>query len=170
MYLYLLNFLAHNWNKGRTRSIFLLPPISVVSNETCSLHFIIYWPIRNPERQTLTRPELLCDSERRLFSLIPTASSSYLTLPSGVFGIPLGNLLSAPLCFSKRRNLLCCISWRQKGTVLLSNSFFLLQVRVTQGLKQTHTEQINRLHIKHQTECDLLEDLRWAVKGQAVVE
>uniref|UniRef100_A0A4W6D6V4 FCH and double SH3 domains 2 n=1 Tax=Lates calcarifer TaxID=8187 RepID=A0A4W6D6V4_LATCA len=33
-------------------------------------------------------------------------------------------------------------------------------VRVTQELKHTHAEQMSRLHIKHQTECDLLEDLR----------
>lgn len=39
---------------------------------------------------------------------------------------------------------------------------FLLQVRVTQELKHTHGEQLSRLHVKHQTECDLLEDLRWA--------
>uniref|UniRef100_A0AAQ5X8T7 FCH and double SH3 domains 2 n=1 Tax=Amphiprion ocellaris TaxID=80972 RepID=A0AAQ5X8T7_AMPOC len=37
---------------------------------------------------------------------------------------------------------------------------FLLQVRVTQELKHTHAEQMSRLQIKHQTECDLLEDLR----------
>uniref|UniRef100_A0A672ZRG7 F-BAR and double SH3 domains protein 2-like n=1 Tax=Sphaeramia orbicularis TaxID=375764 RepID=A0A672ZRG7_9TELE len=35
-----------------------------------------------------------------------------------------------------------------------------LMVRVTQELKHTHAEQMSRLHIKHQTECDLLEDLR----------
>lgn len=34
------------------------------------------------------------------------------------------------------------------------------QVRVTQELKQTHAEQLSRLHVKHQTEGDLLEDLR----------
>uniref|UniRef100_A0A7N8YCB2 F-BAR and double SH3 domains protein 2-like n=1 Tax=Mastacembelus armatus TaxID=205130 RepID=A0A7N8YCB2_9TELE len=33
-------------------------------------------------------------------------------------------------------------------------------VRVTQELKQTHAEQMSRLHIKHQAESDLLEDLR----------
>uniref|UniRef100_A0A672FDM4 F-BAR and double SH3 domains protein 2-like n=1 Tax=Salarias fasciatus TaxID=181472 RepID=A0A672FDM4_SALFA len=37
-------------------------------------------------------------------------------------------------------------------------------VRVSQELKQTHTEQLSRLHIKHQTECELLEDLS-RVKG-----
>lgn len=42
-------------------------------------------------------------------------------------------------------------------------SFFPVnQVRVSQELKHTHAEQMNRLNIKHQTECDLLEDLRWA--------
>ncbi|TNN01917.1 hypothetical protein fugu_011299 [Takifugu bimaculatus] len=35
-----------------------------------------------------------------------------------------------------------------------------LQVKVTQELKNTHTEQMTRLHFKHQTECDLLEDMR----------
>uniref|UniRef100_A0A671Y5P3 F-BAR and double SH3 domains protein 2 n=1 Tax=Sparus aurata TaxID=8175 RepID=A0A671Y5P3_SPAAU len=34
------------------------------------------------------------------------------------------------------------------------------QVKVTQELKNTHTEQMTRLHFKHQTECDLLEDMR----------
>uniref|UniRef100_A0A8C6WIQ7 Uncharacterized protein n=1 Tax=Neogobius melanostomus TaxID=47308 RepID=A0A8C6WIQ7_9GOBI len=33
-------------------------------------------------------------------------------------------------------------------------------VRVTQELKQAHGEQINRLQLKHQSECELLEDLR----------
>lgn len=36
-----------------------------------------------------------------------------------------------------------------------------LQVKVTQELKNTHTEQMTRLHFKHQTECDLLEDMRY---------
>ncbi|XP_026227265.1 F-BAR and double SH3 domains protein 2-like [Anabas testudineus] len=44
------------------------------------------------------------------------------------------------------------------------------KVRVTQGLKQTHAEQMNRLHIKHQTECDLLEDLRSFSQKRAAVE
>uniref|UniRef100_A0A673FZ48 F-BAR and double SH3 domains protein 2-like n=1 Tax=Sinocyclocheilus rhinocerous TaxID=307959 RepID=A0A673FZ48_9TELE len=30
---------------------------------------------------------------------------------------------------------------------------------LTQELKNTHTEQLGRLHLKHQTECDLLEDM-----------
>uniref|UniRef100_A0A671R460 F-BAR and double SH3 domains protein 2-like n=1 Tax=Sinocyclocheilus anshuiensis TaxID=1608454 RepID=A0A671R460_9TELE len=34
------------------------------------------------------------------------------------------------------------------------------KVKVTQELKNTHTEQLGRLHLKHQTECDLLEDMR----------
>lgn len=38
---------------------------------------------------------------------------------------------------------------------------FFLQVKVTQELKNTHTEQMTRLHFKHQTECDLLEDMRY---------
>ncbi|MED6238943.1 hypothetical protein AMECASPLE_020784 [Ameca splendens] len=33
------------------------------------------------------------------------------------------------------------------------------KVKVTQELKNTHTEQMTRLHFKHQTECDLLEDM-----------
>uniref|UniRef100_A0A8C7ZL37 F-BAR and double SH3 domains protein 2 n=1 Tax=Oryzias sinensis TaxID=183150 RepID=A0A8C7ZL37_9TELE len=32
---------------------------------------------------------------------------------------------------------------------------------MTQELKNTHTEQMTRLHFKHQTECDLLEDMRY---------
>ncbi|XP_069004040.1 F-BAR and double SH3 domains protein 2-like isoform X4 [Embiotoca jacksoni] len=43
---------------------------------------------------------------------------------------------------------------------LLDVSFCFLQVKVTQELKNTHTEQMTRLHFKHQTECDLLEDMR----------
>ncbi|XP_041734080.2 F-BAR and double SH3 domains protein 2-like isoform X3 [Coregonus clupeaformis] len=34
------------------------------------------------------------------------------------------------------------------------------KVKVTQELKNTHIEQMTRLHLKHQTECDLLEDMR----------
>ncbi|XP_061575246.1 F-BAR and double SH3 domains protein 2-like isoform X2 [Cololabis saira] len=34
------------------------------------------------------------------------------------------------------------------------------KVKVTQELKNTHTEQMTRLHFKHQTESDLLEDMR----------
>ncbi|KAK7883264.1 hypothetical protein WMY93_029438 [Mugilogobius chulae] len=34
------------------------------------------------------------------------------------------------------------------------------KVKVTQELKNTHTDQMTRLHFKHQTECDLLEDMR----------
>uniref|UniRef100_A0A8C4ZJC0 FCH and double SH3 domains 2 n=2 Tax=Gadus morhua TaxID=8049 RepID=A0A8C4ZJC0_GADMO len=33
-------------------------------------------------------------------------------------------------------------------------------VKVTQELKNTHTDQMTRLHFKHQTECDLLDDMR----------
>ncbi|CAF91179.1 unnamed protein product, partial [Tetraodon nigroviridis] len=43
-------------------------------------------------------------------------------------------------------------------------------VRVSQELKHTHAEQMNRLHIKHQTECDLLEDLRTFSLKRAAVE
>ncbi|XP_056140510.1 F-BAR and double SH3 domains protein 2-like [Lampris incognitus] len=44
------------------------------------------------------------------------------------------------------------------------------KVRVTQELKQIHAEQMSRLHIKHQTECDLLEDLRTFSQKKAAVE
>ncbi|XP_031696252.1 F-BAR and double SH3 domains protein 2-like [Anarrhichthys ocellatus] len=44
------------------------------------------------------------------------------------------------------------------------------KVRVTQELKHTHAEQTNRLQIKHQTECDLLEDLRTFSQKRAAVE
>ncbi|XP_029957428.1 F-BAR and double SH3 domains protein 2-like [Salarias fasciatus] len=44
------------------------------------------------------------------------------------------------------------------------------KVRVSQELKQTHTEQLSRLHIKHQTECELLEDLRSFSQKRAAVE
>ncbi|KAM9846718.1 F-BAR and double SH3 domains protein 2-like [Aulostomus maculatus] len=44
------------------------------------------------------------------------------------------------------------------------------KVRVTQELKHTHAEQMSRLHVKHQTECDLLEDLRSFSQKRAAVE
>ncbi|CDQ58372.1 F-BAR and double SH3 domains protein 2 isoform X1 [Oncorhynchus mykiss] len=44
------------------------------------------------------------------------------------------------------------------------------KVKVTQELKHTHAEQISRLHIKHQTECDLLEDLRTFSQKKAAIE
>ncbi|TKS83204.1 SH3 domains protein 2 Carom [Collichthys lucidus] len=44
------------------------------------------------------------------------------------------------------------------------------KVRVSQELKHTHAEQMSRLHIKHQTECDLLEDLRTFSQKRAAVE
>ncbi|XP_034025293.1 F-BAR and double SH3 domains protein 2-like isoform X4 [Thalassophryne amazonica] len=34
------------------------------------------------------------------------------------------------------------------------------KVKVTQELRNTHTEQMTRLHFKHQSECELLEDMR----------
>uniref|UniRef100_A0A8K9Y4F0 F-BAR and double SH3 domains protein 2 n=1 Tax=Oncorhynchus mykiss TaxID=8022 RepID=A0A8K9Y4F0_ONCMY len=37
---------------------------------------------------------------------------------------------------------------------------YTLIVKVTQELKNSHLEQMTRLHLKHQTECDLLEDMR----------
>uniref|UniRef100_A0A3P9MEM9 F-BAR and double SH3 domains protein 2 n=1 Tax=Oryzias latipes TaxID=8090 RepID=A0A3P9MEM9_ORYLA len=42
----------------------------------------------------------------------------------------------------------------------MQSSGFYSCVKVTQELKNTHTEQMTRLHFKHQTECDLLEDMR----------
>lgn len=44
------------------------------------------------------------------------------------------------------------------------------KVRVTQELKHTHTEQINRLQLKHQSECELLEDLRTFSQKRAAIE
>ncbi|KAM4620749.1 F-BAR and double SH3 domains protein 2-like [Polymixia lowei] len=44
------------------------------------------------------------------------------------------------------------------------------KVRVTQELKHTHADQMSRLHIKHQTECELLEDLRTFSQKKAAVE
>lgn len=42
----------------------------------------------------------------------------------------------------------------------LANVLDLFQVKVTQELKNIHTEQMSRLQAKHQAECDLLEDIR----------
>ncbi|CAN9501047.1 unnamed protein product [Ophioblennius macclurei] len=44
------------------------------------------------------------------------------------------------------------------------------KVRVTQELKHTHAEQLSRLHVKHQAECELLEDLRSFSQKRAAVE
>uniref|UniRef100_A0A672PN33 FCH and double SH3 domains 2 n=1 Tax=Sinocyclocheilus grahami TaxID=75366 RepID=A0A672PN33_SINGR len=44
------------------------------------------------------------------------------------------------------------------------------KVKVTQELKNTHTEQLGRLHLKHQTECDLLEDMRTYSQKKATLE
>ncbi|XP_010869103.2 F-BAR and double SH3 domains protein 2 isoform X1 [Esox lucius] len=44
------------------------------------------------------------------------------------------------------------------------------KVKVTQELKHTHAEQLSRLHIKHHTECDLLEDLRTYSQKKAALE
>ncbi|MEQ2295531.1 F-BAR and double SH3 domains protein 2, partial [Ameca splendens] len=43
-------------------------------------------------------------------------------------------------------------------------------VRLTQELKHTQAEQMSQLQIKHQTECDLLEDLRTFSQKRAAVE
>ncbi|TRZ02152.1 hypothetical protein DNTS_014243 [Danionella cerebrum] len=43
-------------------------------------------------------------------------------------------------------------------------------VKVTQELKNTHMEQLGRLHLKHQTECDLLEDMRTYSQKKATLE
>lgn len=50
-----------------------------------------------------------------------------------------------------------CCAWIKHQ----SFTFCSLQVKVTQELKNTHTEQMTRLHFKHQSECDLLEDMRY---------
>ncbi|XP_068186721.1 F-BAR and double SH3 domains protein 2-like isoform X3 [Antennarius striatus] len=44
------------------------------------------------------------------------------------------------------------------------------KVRVSQELKHTHAEQLGRLQLKHQAECDLLEDLRTFSQKKAAVE
>ncbi|KAL2095373.1 hypothetical protein ACEWY4_010092 [Coilia grayii] len=44
------------------------------------------------------------------------------------------------------------------------------KVKVTQELKHTHAEQMSRLHVKHQADCDLLEDLRTYSQKKAVLE
>ncbi|KAL6472278.1 hypothetical protein MHYP_G00184660 [Metynnis hypsauchen] len=44
------------------------------------------------------------------------------------------------------------------------------KVKVSQELKHTHAEQLSRLHVKHQTDCDLLEDLRTYSQKKAVIE
>ncbi|XP_016364722.1 F-BAR and double SH3 domains protein 2 [Sinocyclocheilus rhinocerous] len=44
------------------------------------------------------------------------------------------------------------------------------KVKVTQEVKNTHTEQLGRLHLKHQTECDLLEDMRTYSQKKATLE
>lgn len=42
----------------------------------------------------------------------------------------------------------------------------VLQVKVSQELKHAHAEQLSKLNVKHQTDCDLLEDLRWGLREQ----
>lgn len=44
------------------------------------------------------------------------------------------------------------------------------KVRVSQEQKQVHGEQINRLQLKHQSECELLEDLRAFSQKRAAIE
>ncbi|XP_061596305.1 F-BAR and double SH3 domains protein 2-like isoform X2 [Cololabis saira] len=44
------------------------------------------------------------------------------------------------------------------------------KVRVSQELKHTHTEQTNQLQIKHQAQCDLLDDLRTFSQKRTAVE
>ncbi|KAL0994640.1 hypothetical protein UPYG_G00125230 [Umbra pygmaea] len=44
------------------------------------------------------------------------------------------------------------------------------KVKITQELKHTQAEQISKLNIKHQTECDLLEDLRTYSQKKAALE
>uniref|UniRef100_A0A671LK36 F-BAR domain-containing protein n=1 Tax=Sinocyclocheilus anshuiensis TaxID=1608454 RepID=A0A671LK36_9TELE len=44
------------------------------------------------------------------------------------------------------------------------------KVKVTQEVKHTHTEQLNRLQLKHQTDLDFLEDLRTYSQKKALIE
>ncbi|KAI1903191.1 hypothetical protein AGOR_G00024670 [Albula goreensis] len=44
------------------------------------------------------------------------------------------------------------------------------KVKVTQQLRNTHAEQIAKLNNKHQTECDLLEDMRTYSQKKSVIE
>ncbi|XP_035391441.1 F-BAR and double SH3 domains protein 2 isoform X1 [Electrophorus electricus] len=44
------------------------------------------------------------------------------------------------------------------------------KVKVSQELKHAQAEQLNRLHVKHQLDCDLLEDLRTYSQKKAVLE
>ncbi|KAG9263078.1 F-BAR and double SH3 domains protein 2 [Astyanax mexicanus] len=44
------------------------------------------------------------------------------------------------------------------------------KVKITQELKHTQAEQLSRLNVKHQTDCDLLEDLRTYSQKKAVIE
>uniref|UniRef100_A0A672N8Q5 Uncharacterized protein n=1 Tax=Sinocyclocheilus grahami TaxID=75366 RepID=A0A672N8Q5_SINGR len=44
------------------------------------------------------------------------------------------------------------------------------KVKVTQEVKHTHTEQLNRLQLKHQTDLDFLEDLRIYSQKKALIE
>ncbi|KAK3549845.1 hypothetical protein QTP86_015275 [Hemibagrus guttatus] len=44
------------------------------------------------------------------------------------------------------------------------------KVKVSQELKHAHAEQLGKLNVKHQTDCDLLEDLRTYSLKKAVIE
>ncbi|KAI7793681.1 F-BAR and double SH3 domains protein 2 [Triplophysa rosa] len=44
------------------------------------------------------------------------------------------------------------------------------KAKVTQEVKQTHTEQLNRLQLKHQTDWEFLEDLRIYTQKKALIE
>ncbi|XP_058268282.1 F-BAR and double SH3 domains protein 2 [Hemibagrus wyckioides] len=44
------------------------------------------------------------------------------------------------------------------------------KVKVSQELKHAHAEQLSKLNVKHQTDCDLLEDLRTYSQKKAVIE
>ncbi|KAK2870951.1 hypothetical protein Q8A67_023478 [Cirrhinus molitorella] len=44
------------------------------------------------------------------------------------------------------------------------------KVKVTQEVKHTHAEQLNRLQLKHQTDLDFLEDLRTYSQKKALIE
>ncbi|KAJ8267022.1 hypothetical protein GJAV_G00137400 [Gymnothorax javanicus] len=44
------------------------------------------------------------------------------------------------------------------------------KVKVTQELKNSHAEQMSKLNIKHQIDCDLLEDMRTYSQKKAAID
>ncbi|XP_038146308.1 F-BAR and double SH3 domains protein 2-like isoform X1 [Cyprinodon tularosa] len=57
-----------------------------------------------------------------------------------------------------------------RPTILTDLLLFPRQVRLTQELRHTQAEQINQLQMKHQTECDLLDDMRTFSQKRAAIE